>query len=235
VSRRRLVLYLAMIGAAACADANAPGTTQQRATLRVINALASKSTLDVMVSNTTVQEGVPFGSTVDVVIPSSTLPVSVGVRAAGVSRYVRLDKITDAERVLLVAHGADVALEALPGDTNSIRFGVVNVRLALVAPDAPLVKAFIQPATQSALSLPWVITQSPYIAPLFTTYYRGTPSATKLAVYFVAYNPGGQETVLAVSPPFDAYASSAWIVTLDKTTSGYEAVVCHEPTPIIEG
>lgn len=234
LSRRiPLALYVLCASSIACADASAPANQTGAGALRFVNATANGAAIDIIVGNTVVRTGLTHGDVFDYRLAPSTHKLAVGVRSAGSTKTALLDSVPAHARVLIIAHGIQQALAVLAADTNTARMDRVNVRIAFAAPNAPLVKAYVQPETQSSLGpLPWVSTQSPYVAPLVTTYYRGTPSSQRLVVIFAEYNPGGPEHILAVSPPFAALVTSAWLITFDAAPTGYGAVLSQEPTVI---
>ncbi|MEP7345637.1 MAG: hypothetical protein ABI877_10225 [Gemmatimonadaceae bacterium] len=228
--RIRLATYLISITAVGCADPSSPVDPSLIATLRFVNAMGTGEAVDVVVGNKVVRSALAHGDVFEWRLAPSTTPVLAGIRAGSRTQTVQLHSVEPSERVLFVAHGTTLSLGVLAGDTNSVRFDRVNVRIAFVAANAPLVKAYVQPETQSALGpLPWVSTQSAYSAPLFTPYYRAAPSAQRLTVIFAEYNPGGAEHILAVSEPFEATSASAWLVTFDRNSTGYVAIVAREP------
>lgn len=218
----------------ACADPSGPTNARDLGTIRFVNAMPSGATMDIIVGGSVVRSAIPAGTTSDWSLAPRSSPIQAGVRVGTETLLTQIAAIRAGERTLVVVHGIVPTLGVLTGDTSSIRMDRVNIRVVFAAPNAPLVKAHVQPATQSAFGpLPWASTQSAYSAPLLTPYYRGVPSADRLTVMFVEYNPGGLEHVLAVSPPFDAYSSSAWLITFDQSPSGYVAIVAQEPTPLL--
>lgn len=214
----------------ACADRSTSAPEVGMSTLRVVNALADSSMLDVMVANIAVQTNVPFGAAAEVPIPSSTLPVFVGVRHLARTAFVRLDQVAPGQRVLLLAHGSGT-LAALEHDTSTVRADRFSVRVAFVAIDAPLVKVYIQPVDRSSFGPePALLMGAAYSVPFVTPYLRGTPAAGEYAAYFVSADPATPDRLLAVTGPFRPAASSAWMVLLDRVGSVFWATVVREPT-----
>ncbi len=229
--RRRFMLASLMSATVvACADQNLPVDPERVATLRFVNTMSSGEAVDVVVGSTVVRVGLQSGGVFEWQVSPSSATLRAGVRLGPLTLTTPLGAIQARERILVVVHGSTPSLGILRGDTNTVRLDRVNVRIAFAAPSAPLVKAYVQPETQSSLGpLPWVSTQSFYSAPLFTSYYRAAPSTGRLTVIFAEYNPSGAEPILAVSPPFEASSASAWLVTFDRTSAGYVALVAREP------
>jgi len=235
--QRSLITACAMILSSvvmACADPSSPANSVELGTIRFVNAMPNGATMDLIVGNTVVRSAIPAGTASDWSLAPRTTSVQAGIRVGSQTLLTQIAAIHARERTLLVVHGIAPTLGVLTGDTETIRMDRANIRVAFAAQNAPLVKAYVQPATQSAFGQPpWGSTQAAYTPPLLTTYYRGMPSTDRLTVMFVEYNPGGSERILAVSPAFDAYSGSAWLVTFDQTPSGYSAIVIQEPVPFL--
>ncbi|MGQ0764423.1 MAG: hypothetical protein ACT4OZ_01995 [Gemmatimonadota bacterium] len=130
---------------------------------------------------------------------------------------------------LLLVHGAAGRIRRTQAiDTLGPRPDVANIRIALAAPDAPLVRVFVLPAGQPvAGSLNWLSMQSPYVAPLVTGYFRGQPQLWR--VHFSRYAPGSAEPLLASTDPFPVGAGEGVTVLFSRSGGSYTAAAVQEP------
>jgi hypothetical protein len=223
---------VAVLAVVACAESSPTGEVGNPSrTVVMINALEDGATI--YVSGDVRDDSIPFGSARRLVDTRGTgfgpapRGVIVGTRVGGSGSTSYMPAWgTNASAIV---HGrSSTPKVASASDTLAPRPDVANIRLALTAEDAPLVRGFVLPASQElAGSLNWISTQSPYTAPLVTTFFRGTPQSYR--VHFTRYAPGGSEPVLASTPPFTAAAGDVFTIIFAKSAGGYTATAVAEP------
>ncbi len=227
MNRHRLVALL-LIALSGCASPSEV-TESTPVTLVVMNLVRDRST--VLVSGDVDPDSLRYGEAKRLIDRRGTgfgpaprgiiVTTSAGISIEGIS-FNRVG-----QSVLLFGSSSQPAF-AFAGDTAGPRADVANIRLALLAPDAPLVKGFVLPADVSlAVAQPWISTQSPYQAPSITTFFRGPPQAYR--VYFTRYAPASAEPLLAATDAFTVAAGEVVTVMLDRQGADYVAAAIREP------